>query len=209
LNGTVFGYDPGGKGAHGIAALHVVEGRARSIDAFTASSVEEVIGRFEEEKATLGVGVDSLTCWSTGKGGWRPADLWLRRQYPEVSGSVMAPNSLRSSMTMGGMAFLIAARRSRPSIAITETHPKLLSWHLSRSRYDYAAGRATMNAALHRLLGCSVDTANEHEWDAAISAFAAFEGISRHWNRDLHALPAVSGERAILPCGMTNYFWPD
>jgi hypothetical protein len=209
LNGTVFGYDPGGKGAHGTAELNVVGGQTRSLIVRAASSVEEVIRRFENVSAPLAIGVDSLTCWSAGEGGWRPADRWLRQQYPEVSSSVMAPNSLRSSMTMGGMVFLIAARQRLPSIPVTETHPKVLSWHLSRAKYDYAAGRATMDAALRQLLGFSVIPENEHEWDAALSAFAALEGISNRWRQDLHALPVMPGERVIVPCGTTNYFWPD
>jgi hypothetical protein len=112
-------------------------------------------------------------------------------------------------MTMGGMAFLIAARQHSPLIPVTETHPKILSWHLSRAKYDYVAGRATMDAALRRILGFRVTPANEHEWDAALSAFAALEGISNCWSGDLHALRAMPGERTILPCGTTNYFWPE
>jgi len=44
----------------------------------TCNSTEEVVTYFESLPAIDGIGVDTLTCWSTGGGGWRPADRWLR-----------------------------------------------------------------------------------------------------------------------------------
>ena len=62
--------------------------------------------RFEPD----GIGVNTLTAWSTGRAGWRPADRWLRYRYPEVRNSVASPNSLFGSMALNGMSVLMSLR---------------------------------------------------------------------------------------------------
>jgi hypothetical protein len=80
---------------------------------------------------------------------------------------------------------------------------------MAGKEYDYQTSKAAMKGVLARALGIPVATATEHEWDAAVSAFAAFEGIVGRWSHDLHALPTNKGERLITPCGTTHYFWPE
>jgi hypothetical protein len=94
------------------------------------------------------LGVDTLTCWSTGPGGWRSADRWLRQQYPAVRNSVVTPNGLFGSMGLNGMAVLISARKRFDNLFITETHPKVLYWQITRARYDYFAYRGQMDQVL-------------------------------------------------------------
>jgi hypothetical protein len=46
--------------------------------------------------------------------------------------------------------------------------------------------------------------ANEHEWDALICAWSAYQGLTGKWTTDL--MPS-SGE-ALFPAGPATYFWP-
>src|SRR5262249_3810366 len=107
--GLLVGYDPGGDGAHGIALLSVDDhGRATSLSTRTFETTEGVIAHLERLPAVAALGVDTLTCWSTGTGGWRPADRWLRDRYKLVRNSVMTPNGLAGSMGLNGMSVLLA-----------------------------------------------------------------------------------------------------
>jgi hypothetical protein len=208
-SGIVIGYDPGGRDAHGVAELLVEAGRAARLSTITVNTTEEVITRVEATPGVVALGIDTLTCWGTGPGGWRPADHWLRERYPQVAQSVMAPNGLRGSMALNGMALLMAVGPKRPELFVTETHPKVLFWFFAGSRYDYTARKEIMDSALARVLGIRVAPSNEHEWDAALSAFAALEGLSGRWTHDLHRLETRDDERLLLPCGMTHYLWPE
>ena len=203
-----FGYDPGGNDKHGVAVLSVEAEKPVSITTSTLSSVEAAIRWFSNSGKPLGIGVDTLTCWSTGPSGWRPADRWLKDQYPEVKGSVASPNSLYGSMSVNGMAVLLALRDVAPEITITETHPKVLHWHMMRRPYSFESSQVTMTEALASEFGLPFSCTSDHEWDAALSALVAFRGVSGKWQRDLHTLPITSGERLVMPCGVTKYFWP-
>jgi hypothetical protein len=121
----------------------------------------------------------------------------------------MTPNGLAGSMGLNGMSVLLAIRSRFPKVVIVETHPKVLYWALEKKKYDYASTKAEMERMLCEAHAVTVATANEHEWDAAISALAAASGILGRWINDLHALPARPGERLMTPCGPTNYYWPE
>lgn len=207
--GLAFGYDPGGNGAQGVALLRFEGGRVISLSTQLEETTEDVFVTLAGLDSLAAIGVDTLTCWSTGPGAWRPADLWLRKKYPAALNSVMTPNRLSGSMGLNGMCVLIEARKLLQDIQITETHPKVLYNALFGKKYDYGSSARTMDTELSGLLGISVHTKTEHEWDAAISAFAAFQGILGRWTYDLHSLPLTSGARLIHPCGKTNYFWPE
>jgi hypothetical protein len=209
LSGIVVGYDPGGNGAHGFAELRVENGEARALSTRTLETAEEVISIIEQMPFLTALGVDTLTCWGTGVSGWRPADHWLRNRYKPVQNSVVTPNFLSGSMGLNGMGVLIAARRRFGDVLVTETHPKVLYWKLSGRKYEHQTSGATMDRVLTDALGITVASETEHEWDAAASALAAFEGLTGRWSHDLHALPIKAGERLITPCGTTHYFWPE
>ena len=209
LSGVIVGYDPGGAEGHGVATLVVEAGKAARLSTTTVGTTEQVIKLVERTPGLIALGIDTLTCWSTGPGGWRPADRWLRERYRSIANSVVAPNGLRGSMAVSGMALLIAIEPGQSTLFVTETHPKVLFWFLSRASYDYAGRREFMDDVLARALGASVAPANDHEWDAALSAFAALEGLSCRWNHDLHSLPARGDERLLTPCGMMHYCWPE
>jgi hypothetical protein len=204
----VAGYDPGGDGTHGLAVLRVKATRIISIQTCLLGTVEEVLTRLLSEGKLLALGVDTLTCWSTGVSGWRPADRWLRRTYPEIKASVVSPNGLYGSMGLGGMGVILEARRGAPELFITETHPKALYWGLCGTRYAFRTSSPAMNAQLSDWTTCSLSCQSEHEWDAAISAWAAFQGLMGRWQHDLHALQPAPAERLIAPAGPTVYCWP-
>jgi len=204
------GYDPGGNNKHGVAALTVKKGKPISAESALVKTAEEAIFWLSKRGGQrAAIGVDTLTCWSTGPSGWRPADRWLQERYPEVRGSVTSSNSLYGSMSINGMATLIAMRRAVPGLTITETHPKVLHWHMARRRYDFDTNRKSMLETLSAGLGFQFSCESDHEWDAALSALAAFYGASGTWKHDLHCLPTTAGERLIAPCGETKYFWPE
>jgi len=121
----------------------------------------------------------------------------------------MTPNGLAGSMGLNGMSLLLAIRTKDPKVVVVETHPKVLYWALKQTRHNYASDQAEMERFLCQALEVEFTTANDHEWDAAISAFAAASGVLGRWKNDLHALPTVPEERLIAPCGATNYYWPE
>jgi hypothetical protein len=208
-SGLILGYDPGGNDAHGVAELQVHDGKVARLATRTLRTTEDVVAFLEGLSSLAALGVDTLTCWSTGPSGWRPADRWLRHRYPEVRNSVVSPNGLFGSMGLNGMAVLVAARKKFSDILITETHPKVLYWQIARARYDYPGSREAMHRVLAARLGIAVAPATEHEWDAAVSALAALESSGGRWPRDLHRMETEAHERLIEPCGTTHYSWPE
>jgi hypothetical protein len=209
-NGVIFGYDPGGNNCHGLAKMSLENGRIKEVTTTSLGTAEDVIQDiFAFKGLVLAIGIDTLTCWSTGRSGWRPADRWLRMKYPEVQRSVISPNNLRGSMSLNGMAVLSFIRNEKPNILITETHPKVLYYSLIRKKYDYDRDRALMDTALSQKVGVSITTKNDNVWDAALSAYAAFEGFSSVWKNDLHELLVEEDERIVRPYGKTRYFWPE
>ncbi|WP_193161212.1 DUF429 domain-containing protein [Microbulbifer hainanensis] len=208
FSGTILGYDPGGNRAHGVAAATYVKGELVDIQIKTLKTAEEVLGFAENIRDLKAVGIDTFTCWSTGESGWRPADRWLRQSYPTVTHSIASPNSLYGSMGINGMAVLVALRTRNKELAVTETHPKVLFHALTGRKYNYEVLKADMEQMTSECLGMDIKTVNDHEWDAALSAYAAFAGLSQHWNQDLHQLETTADERLVTPCGPTHYWWP-
>ncbi len=199
------GYDPGGNGKHGVAAL-TVGSSTRRLEVGTASDGRAAIGWFRERCASppRAIGVDTILSWELGPSGWRGADLALRERYPEVRNSVSSPNSLFGSMAIQGPAVVLALRRHWPDLEVTETHPKVVYFALAGTKYDWGSRRA-MTDWLEAEFEVSVTAANEHEWDAALSAIAAWQGFSGVWKTDLMTL----AREPILPVSGVKYFWPE
>lgn len=210
INGVMAGYDPGGNNKNGFALLDVRNSKPASISITTLSNAETVINEITQTPDIIGLGVDTLSCWATGSSGWRPADWWLRKRYPAVRNSIMSPNTLSGSMGINGMCVLIEAANTSDAITLCETHPKVLYYALTRNKYEYNAHHAEMDMFLsNELGGLELRTSNDHEWDAAISAYALFMGITGAWTCDLHSLQLEDNYRTISPSGKTFYYWPD
>jgi hypothetical protein len=210
----ILGYDPGGDHKHGVAALSVVHGAIVKVEVATARAVESALGWFRSridasKPPRIGLGVDTLTVWSTGPSGWRPADRLLRAAYPAAANSVVASNSLYGAMAVNGMLLMARLREQHPTMVISETHPKVLFQALASTRYDYRSNAVDMGSSLAQWLGAAVPPlANDHEWDAIASAYAAWQGCCGRWSSDLHLLHTSPGESLLWPVGRTSFYWP-
>ncbi len=217
----IVGYDPGGDGAHGVAAcaVHQEDGRWRVKGLHFASSrcleeAAEWVQTHTLDGPLLAIGVDTLTEWNGGSAGWRPADRWLRRAYPTVQNSVAAPNSIFGSMPVGGMAFLtlLRPRLVQDGGWITEAHPKVLFYALTGRKHAWAEQREAMAAWLLQELNLDPSTISfgdqDHPFDAALSLLPALRALNGEWALDLHSLQDPRCGARICPLGPTHYWWP-
>ena len=204
---TYFGYDPGGNGKHGIAAVEVAS-QPVSAKVHTASDAHQVVRWIRDHCAGSagGIGIDTLLTWELGKSGWRGADVALRKQYPEVQKSVASSNSLYGSMSVQGPAVALKLRESWPKLGVTETHPKVLYFALTGTKYEWSVRSEEMTAWLLREFGLpATPVSNDHEWDALLSACAAWRGFTGQWATDLAEL----GRDPVSPVPRARYFWPE
>jgi len=208
--GLIAGYDPGGNGGHGLAMASIIEGRCIRLVTRTLDDAEAIISVLEQAEDLYAIGVDTLAAWATGPSGWRAADLWLRSRYPQVRASVVSPNGLYGSMALNGMSVLNSICRPSTKVQITETHPKVLYWALTGTKYNYQERSQLMDSQLSEWLGCQVKTKNDHEWDAAVSVYATICGLDGSWTHDLLTETAGSNGRLVFPQGKTTcYWWPE
>jgi hypothetical protein len=201
-NDITLGFDPGGENGFGCCVL-----RADRLRIKTVSSIKEAMSWAVAEcggDVPISAGIDTLLHWSDGSGGWRRADLTLRKTYPEVLKSVIAPNSLYGAMVAGGVGLAIRLREHWPSITLTETHPKVLFHTLRGSRYvaGDVGSAAIWFAEKHGLP--SPEKLDEHQFDALISAWVAREGHNRCW---CDLCEPLSNDM-IFPAGPVSYLWP-
>jgi len=135
LNGWIIGYDPGGNGKHGVAALKIVNADVcGDLKVGTEGTVADVIAWIEKRiqgEAILAAGIDTLTAWSKGRSGWRDADLRLIDGYVRVRHSVGSANSLQGSMCLNGALLIQWLREKHHGTMVTEAHPKVLYFALS------------------------------------------------------------------------------
>ena len=177
----------------------------------TVNNAEAAVRWMTQNGDPIAAGIDTLTMLSTGEGGWRPADRWLRQHYAEVRESVLSPNSLRGAMVVSGLAVLSCLHEINPDILVSETHPKILYSELTDGQhYNYAANQAGMNVQLAQWIGWPVDTTDGHQWDALASCLAVWKGgVCNEWHGDLHnQLHAGQNETLVSIVGPTHYYWP-
>ncbi|HEV8003213.1 MAG TPA: hypothetical protein VGP63_25220 [Planctomycetaceae bacterium] len=205
----IVGYDPGGNGRHGVAALIVEDGRPVEVSFATVKSAHAALCWLTAGGLPFAAGIDTLTVLCMGESGWRPADRWLRQRYPRVRNSVVNPNYLQGSMALNGLAVMGSLRRTDSNIVISESHPKVLYFHLESAQYAYSENQRTMNATLSRWVGLSIETTTEHEWDAVISCYAVFEGLTGRWASDLHQLPSHDSQLLVDLAGPSHFYWPN
>lgn len=243
LTGCFLGYDPGGNDGHGVASFRVDEsGCITEPRSDTRRTVHGVLDWFRKMVRDLGpvraVGIDTLTYWSALESGWREADEWLRKRHPEASGSVVALNSMYSSMSVNGMFVLLELRKICPGLDVTETHPKVLHFALAdslcltdrlyptREKKDgkfretkrqfeqrVFVDSPDLNRRLAEWMGVDIGALpkkpkNSHEWDALISAWAALHAKSRAWKINLVSLEK-DGDHLLFPATGVEYRWPD
>ena len=198
-----FGADPGGANAFGVALLH----DDATFDTHVVSCADEAVEWLIERKADISAAaIDAPLWWSSGKGGDRMADCYLRKTYKISAGTVQAMNSLRGAALVQGVMLAIRLRERLPPLSITEAHPKAL---LKALKIDTATSDQTWRDLVN-LFGLRGDEPNtEHERDAVLAAVAAREGSADRCVRDL-ARDQLSSEQdpATVPWGPVHYWWP-
>ncbi len=208
----IMGYDPGGERKNGVALLHVNEKGDSEAWLYTCDSVDQALEWLQNQinDYRLGsvdaAGIDTYLSWSTGVSGWRPADLFLRDEYPRVRNSIFASNSAYGSMAVQGMAMALRLRHKWENIRLNETHPKVLYYALSRQIYSFGK---PMTEWLLNLFGSymKVTISDEHQWDALLSAWATWMELNGRWNNDLMA--NENNGPLLFPAGVVTYYWPE
>lgn len=116
------GYDPGGRGKFGAAALRQDGNSLSLVSAMKVDSVSEA-KEFAQtlEKRPSAAAIDAPLTWSMAPSGFRSVDLLLRSLYPDDQNKVMATNSLYGAVAVQGPALAIALTELFPSIIISET----------------------------------------------------------------------------------------
>jgi hypothetical protein len=198
------GCDPGGSGKNGLAIYFPNEKRCKTK---TVDGLHDALSWYEKHLNGMkpsAAGIDTLMFWELADGGWRKADQYLKQEYPRASKSIISPNSLYGSMAVQGIAFAMKLKKRWENIALTETHPKVLYLACSKKKYKW---NHSMNQwAREKLEIDNISCANDHEWDALISAWAAYKGFIGEWKRDLACLNAES-ENRVTPLEKVKYWW--
>jgi predicted nuclease with RNAse H fold len=193
---TWFGADPGGIRKFGIARLKA-DG---SFDTWCCSSVDEAVSLIESPEA---VGIDCPMWWSSGAGGGRHVDSWIRKTYKVSAGTVQSVNSLRGAVVVQGIMLAMRLREPEldPNLRITETHPKALLKACNLVGWINIAKQFGLKGE---------EPPDEHRRDALLSAVAAREGFQEQtkWrdlsvDRNLHELDPKK-----LWFGSVSYWWP-
>ena len=198
------GYDPGGRGKHGVAAAKV------SDDGTIESTLKTDVLRDAEEVCcwvcehhgdAAALGIDTLLAWSSK--GVRACDDALRQRYQKHKKSVIQQNSLYSAMTING--FLVARFGRDLGLQLFESHPKLVFRACLDKRTvdtDSAHEADDLVAAYNKLLEKSQD----HEADALVAAWCASRGFFEQWRVDLYK---DIKDKLIFPSGPAVYPWPE
>ena len=230
LNGTIIGYDPGGNGKHGLAIMSIKNNEIFGIEVTAHKNLQEVIETAFDCQDLRAIGVDTLTCWSTGDSGWREADSKLRKDF---GNRVINPNYLSGAMCINGMGFILKMREEFGNrLKIIETHPKVILSKLFSNKqlvktenpneknpkhYLESSLPADFYSKFNNKLtredlridtrgGVNKHKIDENKTDACLSALSAFLGQSKSWI-DLHKKNDCN--TTIYPCGPTQYYWPE
>ena len=200
-----FGADPGGAKAFGVALLQPDGSFATEVVSCTDEAVAWLGG-----KATSieGAGIDAPLWWSSGKGAYRAADQYLRKQFKNSARTVLAENSLRGAALVQGAMLALRLRERFPHLGITELHPKALLKVLAIGTEHSDESWRTI-ARLFTL--ATRKPSKDHERDAVLGAVAAREGSSGKWTIDLAARDRLPSEQdpGSLPWRPVSYWWPD
>lgn len=195
------GYDPGGEGAHGVAAVEV-----SASGVLIGEPTCEVVGDaraawswLSARSRAAALGIDTLLAWSLS--GRRACDEALRRAYPLHSASIIAQNSLYSSMTLNGA--MVARRAGRSGLKLFECHPKLFV----RTRSVSDPATASIIAACQKKMSSGIPPKKaDHMADAVVCAWSAAQGFYDRWRTDLYDLDGDDLDRVADHVG---YPWPD
>jgi hypothetical protein len=117
--GIYLGFDPGGDRKFGVALLD-----GDYLRTSTVGNVDDAMKWADNvcrSRVSVAAGIDTLLHWATSKSGMRPCDLQLRTKYRRIKNSIVAPNSLRGAMAIGGMALAFRLREKWPELVMNES----------------------------------------------------------------------------------------
>ena len=191
------GADPGGKGKFGVCVLDWAG------TAFTCavSSADEAVAEIARrvDGVLAGAGVDAPLWWSSGAGGGRRADQWLRDRYGLPGGEVQSANSLQGAALLQAAMFVQRIRERFGDVPVTESHPKALLRALALDGSGFQ-GR----------FGITGVSRTEDERDAMVSAVVAREGFTGRWTHDLsqdrYPSEQDPSQYWLAP---VHYWWPE
>jgi hypothetical protein len=230
MKGTVLGYESDCK-LH-IAALTVDTDRIVGCEFHKFHSPHDAVAHFVERPRPLGIGVHDTLAYGPGREGWRPADFWIdeapfyQRDPHDEFPFYWGP--FQSTHSVNGLALLLAMRKRWPELPASETSPNDCCRHLNcSSKWPSLKDRIELLARWMKMdLQADVD---EHQWHAAMSAFAMRKGLRGDWTIDLHRLtreagegsqwtsedgeeawlnPALSYDALLFPAGPVAFYWP-
>lgn len=188
------GYDPGGIGTHGCAAITISQ--AGEIDAepkcYIAETASDAWDWLDEHSDAEALGIDTLMAWSLS--GSRACDNALRRRYREHTRSIIPQNALYSSMTLNGA--MVAKRASLRGMPLFESHPKLLIRVLpsvdvaskSIAHWYSWIKRGNHDAAKN-------DKQADDIADSVVAAWCAAQGYTQRWTINLFETPGDDLDR--------------
>ena len=106
-------------------------------------------------------------------------------------------------MAVQGVALAMRLRQHWPEIHLNESHPKVLYYALTNQQYAF--GQPMVTWLLNQFAPpLNAEIANDHEWDALISAWSTWMGLTGQWNTNL--MNGVAN--LLLPAGPATYYWP-
>ena len=204
------GFDPGGGDGFGCALV-----TDENSSSATTSSVDEAVDWIVAQlngRTPDGVGIDTLLFWQTTRSGWRGADEYLRTRFPERRNSVLCSNGLYGSMAVQGATLAVRLRELWPKVLLTETHPKVLWWYIGGG-IPYPRQPSKSYAAvllLTEALEAEINPANEHEFDALLSGWAADRACRGMWKLDLISIQARDQRSPnVALVDDVHYYWPE
>jgi len=199
------GYDPGGKGTHGVAAVRVARDGALTelVAVDVVQDAEAAWAWMSDHNDAAALGIDTLLAWSP-RGG-RACDDRLRQAYKAHAPTVIPQNALYSSMTLNGA--MVARWAARTGLPLFESHPKLLV--RTRTRLDCIT--ETVIAAYRSIKESSKGSAAlerqaDDKADAVVAAWCAAQGFYGLWPTNLFDAP---GEQLEMVAENCRYPWPD
>ena len=115
-------------------------------------------------------------------------------------------------MAVQGATLAVRLRTLWPNLLLTETHPKVL-WEQVAEGEVYPREVSNSHPAilwLTEALEAEISPANEHEFDALLSGWAADRACRGMWKLDLTTI-AAQGQKSpnVSLVDDVDYFWPE
>jgi len=113
-------------------------------------------------------------------------------------------------MAISGIVLLrmLASSTESAHVVITEAHPKVCYFALTRAAPNWPKKKAAMRKWLQSALHPTSSPTNDHEFDALVAVLAAYKGLNGDWTTDLHAIVWPDTGQPVS-CMKTHYWWPE